>query len=229
MTIPAPLIPPLYAHDPVLLVQHALAQRWLDPVMIASSVACQGWVLIAIVVAVAVFPERANPRAPLVAAIALLTLAVDGAAVHMVKHAFNVPRPLAVLGPDAVRVLIEPLRARSMPSGHASAAAMLGAFAVRRHGRAGAPFAVFAVLGGISRIYVGAHWVEDVVAGWMIGIPIGLAGGSCAARAAVGGLRALLPRSLRTPEAVRATAATPPSGPQRGSAAGDAPGDGSQT
>ena len=51
MTIPAALIPPLYAHDPVLLVQHALAQRWLDPVMIASSEACQGWLLIAIVVA----------------------------------------------------------------------------------------------------------------------------------------------------------------------------------
>ncbi|BDG02094.1 phosphatase PAP2 family protein [Anaeromyxobacter oryzae] len=183
------MVPAAYAHDPFPFLQHTLAAGWLDPVMIACSRACEGWAIALCALAVALTGERWGARAAIAAGTVLAALALDGATVEVLKRLVDLPRPLAVLGAAHVRVLLEPLRAHSMPSGHASAAAVLAAYAVRRTRRAGAAACLLAIAGGLSRVYVGAHWALDVVAGWCLGILFGLAA-AAAARAVIARLDA---------------------------------------
>ena len=189
-----------YAFDPFLAVQHALARPWLDPIMATLSLLCEGWVLALVVVAWAIAFGRPRPGVLRAALPILLALAVDGVVVQALKHAVHLPRPLAVLGADHVHVLLAPLRAGSMPSGHASAAATLAAYLGGRRRREAAVAWPLAVLGGISRVYVGAHWVLDVVVGWMVGAAVGWT----VARLATRGAR------LRIAPATARVAATPP-------------------
>jgi undecaprenyl-diphosphatase len=184
-------------------VQHALERPWLDPIMAALSRLCEGWVVALVALAWAVAAGR-TPRGIVRAAVPLLlALAADAAVVQALKVALHTPRPLAVLGAGQVHVLLAPLRAHSMPSGHASAAATLAAYLVGRRRREGAVAWPLAVLGGISRVYVGAHWVLDVVAGWLVGAIVGYAGARLAAR------RPAL-RAVPAPAATAPAGASPP-------------------
>jgi undecaprenyl-diphosphatase len=105
----------------------------------------------------------------------LLLLTCGGLLVHAVKWALMFERPFAVLGPGLVEVVGEPLRQRSMPSGHSALAFGLGAWilvgtdwwrAIRL------AVAVVAVVVALSRVAVGAHWPSDVVAGAALGIAV---------------------------------------------------------
>ncbi len=108
-----------------------------------------------------------NPR---VAAMGLLLLVISGLVVQVIKAAFPTPRPFAVL--EAVHVVGPLLRSGSFPSGH-SAAAISAALAVwyGYHSRiVGLVAIVVGTLIGLSRIFVGAHFPQDVVAGAACGI-----------------------------------------------------------
>jgi membrane-associated phospholipid phosphatase len=66
----------------------------------------------------------------------------------------------------------------SFPSGHAAASALLAGTLIWLAGRAGLPrrprlvvgavLLGWAVLVGVSRIYLGVHWVSDVVGSWLL-------------------------------------------------------------
>jgi membrane-associated phospholipid phosphatase len=184
-------VPPVYAHDPLVAIQHLLAAPWLDGPMMALSTGCEGWALAILASIWAVWVAGSARRALPLAGPILLALVLDGAAVQVAKRIWPTPRPLAVLGPEAVRVLLEPLRAHAFPSGHASAAASVAACATFLRGLRGAPLWALAFLGGLSRIYVGAHWTFDVVAGWTLGV-----GAATVALAAMRVTRALRPDRL---------------------------------
>jgi undecaprenyl-diphosphatase len=89
---------------------------------------------------------------------------------NFVKYVINRPRPM-------LRPLVDPFGS-SFPSGHtAAAAALCGALAFllsRDRGR-GTQAAIWATAGvivvlvAVSRIYLGAHWLTDVVGGAMVG------------------------------------------------------------
>jgi undecaprenyl-diphosphatase len=106
------------------------------------------------------------------AAVLVGGLALTYVAVHVAKDAFDRPRP--------PRGLIETAGA-SYPSGHAAYAVAWVAVAVvltRALPTAAARFAfvtfavILAVLVGLSRIYLRAHYLSDVVGGWGLGAGI---------------------------------------------------------
>jgi len=166
-------MPPFYAHDPFLALHRALQVRWLDIPMTVLSTACEGWVLGLIGLAWFSWLER-NLRGLLLAWWPMaLALAVDGLLVQLLKSLWHTPRPLGVYGSGEVRVLIDPLFQFGFPSGHSASAATLAVFATLAYGLRGAGLIGLALLGGLSRVYVGAHWVFDILGGWVVGSLLG--------------------------------------------------------
>tara|TARA_B100000683_G_scaffold48428_2_gene45514 strand:+ start:1269 stop:1835 length:567 start_codon:yes stop_codon:yes gene_type:complete len=100
----------------------------------------------------------------------LLYSALVSAAVVLMKIGFDRSRPAAIFGPDEFVVLGETLLRRSFPSGHTATAAW--AFCVVVFIRANPFFSILfgalALLVGVSRIVVGAHFPADVLMGYLI-------------------------------------------------------------
>lgn len=109
--------------------------------------------------------------------VALCTLAgavvLDGLFLSLLKPLLDMPRPALALGMNAVKVVGELKLHNSFPSGHASFAMTMAAslwIVLPPFGRllAGA----FVAWVAVSRVYVGAHFPVDVVAGllssWLI-------------------------------------------------------------
>lgn len=100
-------------------------------------------------------------------------IAIDEALNFALKHMFERPRP------DLFQE-IETLHSYSFPSGHAMAAtAIWGMIAIviarlaprLQHWIAGSAIALILLI-GLSRIYLGVHWVTDVLAGYAAGATI---------------------------------------------------------
>lgn len=92
----------------------------------------------------------------------------------LLKHLFGRARP-----PEPERLLV--LQSESFPSGHAMTSAVLATVLVavamrtwprgdRRRTIATAALATYTLVIGFSRVYLAAHWLTDVVAGWIFGI-----------------------------------------------------------
>ena len=103
----------------------------------------------------------------------LLLLAITIVATEAIKYLVDRPRPCDALA--NVNTLagyrcsaeFDP----AFPSGHASRAFAVAAFlTIRFRWRLGIPAGAFAVLAGISRIYLGLHWPSDVLGGAAVGI-----------------------------------------------------------
>ncbi|HLC45612.1 MAG TPA: phosphatase PAP2 family protein, partial [archaeon] len=101
---------------------------------------------------------------------AVTTLVVVGAVVGGAKDYFKLERPSS----DLVRV-IQSEQSHSFPSGHSALSVAEGVTLSLFTGRkVDALLAVIALLVVVSRLYLGAHFLEDVVGGAVIGLAIGL-------------------------------------------------------
>lgn len=104
----------------------------------------------------------------------LLGYAVGFVLVGTLKVAIDAPRPDVALGVDVIRSLAGAEPRYSLPSGHAAFVALLSASlwpVLRLYGRAA--LVLLAVAVGLSRVWLGAHFPADVIAGYFCGIAAG--------------------------------------------------------
>lgn len=93
------------------------------------------------------------------------------------KKLFDVARPAAVLAADQLQIIGERLTHSSMPSGHSITAGASLAVALacwRLHPLTRAALVLFALLIGLSRNAVAAHWPSDVAAGLGLGVLVAM-------------------------------------------------------
>lgn len=124
------------------------------------------------IVVAALSPGRSPAAMQRVAAL-LWCLPIGGALTHLAKRLLDAPRPVAVLGPDGLVLIGEPLMRHAMPSGHAvtaGAAFMLCMFAARRAPRSAALAALCCAAIALSRVTTAAHWPADVLVGAGLGM-----------------------------------------------------------
>lgn len=90
---------------------------------------------------------------------------------HLMKAAFDVPRPQAVLNGEALVRIGPRYMMHSFPSGHTATAFTIAGVAVLSGCGAwtAAVFLSLASLVGLSRIAAGVHWPADVAAGALLG------------------------------------------------------------
>ncbi len=86
------------------------------------------------------------------------------------KGVFSLPRPPAVLPPEALHVIGPALRRGAFPSGHTASAFLLAGVGALSLPRTGAVLCLgVATLAGVSRMAVGVHWPTDVLGGALLG------------------------------------------------------------
>lgn len=98
----------------------------------------------------------------------LLLAAILGTVfVHGFKPLFDLPRPAAILPPDTLHIIGHTLRHHSFPSGHTTTIfTLVGVIILQtRHRGLNSLLFLLAIMVGISRCAVGAHWILDVLAG----------------------------------------------------------------
>jgi undecaprenyl-diphosphatase len=140
---------------------------WLHAPMMAY--AKFGIALFAIALAVAWWIARSRSSTHDIAAVVCAVLSVFAALVlaQLVGHVWHRPRPYDAL--SSVQVLVDRTTDFSFPSDHATAVGAVAAGLWFVHRRLGAGVALLALIMALARVYVGAHYPSDVLAGLALG------------------------------------------------------------
>ena len=161
----------------------AINNGWANPIndIIFAALTLLGsdYVIIPIVGIIIYIFDRNNFKSNFI--LLLSSLLIGGILIHILKELVDRPRPLSDMaelikeGKVHINVIFEPLNIVSFPSGHSqtvfTAATVLG-YTYRKYIYV---FFLIAFLSGISRIYVGAHYPLDVLAGGIIGAAVSMA------------------------------------------------------
>lgn len=94
------------------------------------------------------------------------------------KQFFNDPRPAGVLSIEEFHIIGDVLKKYSFPSGHTTTAFSIAGFILLTYQNIAlrSVALTLALLAGIARISVGAHWPEDVFAGAALGLILAFVG-----------------------------------------------------
>jgi membrane-associated phospholipid phosphatase len=151
------------------------AVRW-SPLTLVFLMASAWWVKMPLIAAVGACGDfRCRRRFPSGALVALGAGALASLAVVGLKDYFERARP-PVADPSLDTIGIIP-ESTSFPSGHAATAFAAAVAVGVIHPRLLKPLLVLAALVALSRVYLGVHFVTDIVVGSALGVLIGLAGG----------------------------------------------------
>ncbi|MEO0423848.1 MAG: phosphatase PAP2 family protein [Pseudomonadota bacterium] len=126
----------------------------------------------AVLVAVALVTARRHPQLLIALVVAVLFGAI---VINVLKDAFAVPRPPAVLDPQSFRLVGDAHQRGSFPSGHTFATFSVAAIAL---GFVTQPMARLSIIIGAvcvacARVWVGVHWPLDLVGGAFGGLLTG--------------------------------------------------------
>ena len=160
-----------------------LINRWAsgfpDTLWTILSSLGNGWICLALVLPLL----QAAPR---LFVAALYSGAMAALVTQVLKHALDKARPAAILDPESLHVIGQPLFHHALPSGHTltvfaiATGLYFGISTARRLNYAW--ILVLAGLSGLARIGVGAHWPQDIAAGMALGVICGLLGASLTKR-----------------------------------------------
>ncbi len=141
---------------------------WLTVVMRTISWLMTPEVVVPVIAGIVVLLIFRHKRLP---EILLLMILGGNALTVILKHILDRPRPTALQA-----VILDSQTSYSFPSGHAMAAMTIGGVLILlvHHRRPVSRKFILTVsigvtLVGVSRVYLGAHWPSDVVAGFLIG------------------------------------------------------------
>ncbi|MFF0147722.1 undecaprenyl-diphosphatase [Amycolatopsis sulphurea] len=153
----------------------AWAQHWLSGLGIA--VAEYGVFLVVPVILALLWRARHHGADMLAVAVWVpLSMALAFVADTALKSLFAEVRPCRVVAGVHTLLPCDPPADYAFPSNHTVLVAAFAAAMFLVNRRWGRWAAVFAVVIGISRVYVGAHYPHDVLAGLVVGGVIGLLG-----------------------------------------------------
>lgn len=155
------LVPVRLVDGPLFLALNGVHSPTTDSVWLAVTTAGDG-LLLGIVLGAFL---AINPR---VTFLGLILICVSSLLVHLTKALYPSMRPASVF--DCVHVIGPLLRSGSFPSGHAAAAMSTGLAIAFSYppARQGGVAVTLAALIGISRVFVGAHFPVDVLAGFLL-------------------------------------------------------------
>jgi hypothetical protein len=199
-----PPMPPLYAQDPLSVVERGGAWRWIDVPVALADVASEVWVLALVALALYAWLERevrdvVEVFLPLAAALA----AAAGLAL-LAGVLGAVPRPVAEDEARAAGPLL-----RAIASGQAAGVAAFAAYSILAYGRRARSALLFGLAFAAARAVAGPHWAADLAAGGVLGAAL--------AGAAFAGGTALFPRGrlarLRATRRPRRAGAAGPASP----------------
>lgn len=149
----------------LLWIQDTIRNDGLTPIMqFVSKLLDHGMLSIAICIGLLAYKKTRKIGAVTTSSLILSTLITN----VLLKPLIQRPRPYDTI--ETLALLSKKLTDFSFPSGHTSAAtAVCGVLYFICPKKYGIPAVIFAVLVGLSRLYLGAHYPTDVFVGFAIG------------------------------------------------------------
>src|SRR5581483_11547375 len=136
------------------------------------------WVKSLVIVGIGLAADLWARRPPAAAALSTLAYFAAGGTASGLKDVFDRPRPSLV--DPAVEPLVAVPHSYAMPSGHAATAFGAAAAVALVHRRLGAPLLALATLVALSRVWLGVHYLSDVLVGAALGSAVSLTLWVCA-------------------------------------------------
>jgi undecaprenyl-diphosphatase len=147
--------------------------RW-GPLTVVFLLASTWWVKWPLIAAIGACGDAAcRRRRPRAFAAGLLAIGTAALLVAILKQTFDRPRP-PLADPTLDPIGIVPASA-SFPSGHAATAFAAAVAIGLVHPRLRKPLLALAAVVALSRVYLGVHYVLDVLAGTVLGVAVGVA------------------------------------------------------